>query len=710
LLITLAAAFPLRQLYFDNTPESWLPADSPGLEALERFHKRFGDDSFLFAYVEGENLSRPLEAWQKLTKELSALDGIATVYAPPFVEEEGADLDYQGPRPPLVSYLVSEDERYAAFAILPEANLPLEARAQLVERLQALFARAPEPLRPFRLAGTSVLTYDLDAGSRSSLSTLGPLVALALCLVLYVTTKEWRAVLAGLLVIVLSSAWSLALLALFHRPLNLVVAILPAVLAVVTVTQAMHILSCFHCLPAGTTCAEAWRKALRSTLRPNLLCALTTAAGFGGLATSAIPPVRDLGIFAGLGVIFVFVLSFTLFPCCLLLSSRVAPRGLQEESRWTPGRAQGFTDWLARRRTHLLLFAGALFLLALTGVARIRPESHILEFFPADHRIPQNYRAMEKHLLGLTPVDIVFAGQREVLLSDQSLRAYRLFFTDVMHDEPLARQVVSILLEPSREPNLEFVMSPAELREAIEEEDLPETAAAFFRMEGKRAILRTTLLTATESTNASYEMIERLKARLARADIPAGVESEITGSTPLLIEGQMLLLETQIQSFAVALAVITVAIWIAFRSLRAAALALIPNLFPIALTLGYMGWAGIPLNTATVTVAGIALGLIVDDTIHFLHHYLRHSSHKSEAEAVAETLFHLGRPATITSIAVACGFALFAFSSFLPTAFFGLLIGITAVSAWVCAMFVLPAILLRRKALTAGGMADGHTA
>jgi predicted RND superfamily exporter protein len=428
--------------------------------------------------------------------------------------------------------------------------------------------------------------------------------------------------------------------------------------------------------------------------RPSLFCAITTVAGFLSLATSSIPPVQHLGYFSAAGVAFSFVLCFTLFPALLSLSKRVRPRGVEAQVLWSPARAEALAAWLQRRRIAILAFALVAFAFSIYGVYRIRVESHTLDFFPPSHRVPSNYFAIEKNLLGLTPIDIVVSGPREVLLSNAALNSYKQFFTRTLEQEPLARQVVSILLEPSRTPKLEFVLTPDELREAFATEDLPAAAKNFLRVDGDQLTLRTTVLTSTASSNEVFALINRLRARLAAEKLSPKVSAELTGLTPLLIEGQVRLLETQIQSFALAFAVIAVAVFFAFRSLSATLLVLLPNLLPITITLGYMGWAGIPLNTATVTVAGIALGLIVDDSIHFIHHFKHLPSGLPAGEAVAETLLHLARPIAITSLAVAGSFALFSLSPFLPTAYFGRLIAITATAALFGVLVFLPALLL----------------
>lgn len=686
LLLTAALALPLRQIRFDNTPESWLPSNSPGMRALAQFRSQFGDGALLVAAIEGENLYQRPALWRQLQQQIAAVPGVSLVIAPTFAETES-----EGPSPPMAAFLESEDRRHAAFVIIPQDGMPVAQKSALVERLERLLHATP--LGAFSLAGTAVITHDLDTGSRDSLLTMGPIVALVLCAVLYFTTREWRALAAVLLVIAVASTWSLGLLGLFSRPLNLVVVILPAILAVCVITQAMHTLSAYHHLPAGTPPREAWPTALRQVFTPSLFCALTTAAGFLSLATSSIAPVRDLGLFTAAGVLFCFALSFTLFPALLSLSPHVVPHGVEAQSSWTPARALSLSRFIASRRRLILLASTLVLLLSVYGITLIRVDSHILEFFPASHRVPQNYRAIEKHLLGLTPVDIVLSGPRNALLTDASLSTYRRFFAQILQDEPLARQVVSVLIEPSRGHDLELVMTAAELREALDAGDLPPALHAFVRLEGNQITLRTTLLTTTASTNEVYELIERLRRRLAAAPVSPGLTSSITGATPLLIEGQFLLLQTQIQSFATALVIVALAILIAFRSFRAATVILIPNLIPIASTLGIMGFAGIPLNTATVTVAGIALGLIVDDSIHYYHHFHHTLALVPPAEANYQTLLQLARPIAITSLAVSCGFALFGLSPFLPTAYFGILLALTAASALVCVLLLLPALL-----------------
>ncbi len=698
LLLTLLLGWRLPRLQVNNTPEVWLPSGSDGLRDLKKFRERFGEDSLLLAYVTGSHLADRQAEWSKLAAQLRAVPGIASVFTPPFV-----DSDADGPPVPLRYYLASEDGRHAALALLPQAGLAAAERGQLVDRLETVFAQWQSPIGRFQMAGADVITRDLDNGSRRSLGAFAPLVLGAMCVVLYVATWEWRAVAVTVLAIVLACLWSLGILAWAGSSLNLVVVTMPAILAVTTMTQAMHLLAYYHDLPAPVGLAghrmrsASWWIAVKSTFWPNLLCAVSTAAGFASLGTSQIPPVRTMGLITAVGVVLSFGLCYTLVPALLAASSRVLPRGAGSHPWWTFPRAEVYVGWLERRGTAIFAVAGVTFLLALGGLRLLRAESHVLELFSPGDRIPVNYHAIENHLLGLTPIEVVVEGDPATLLTDATLQSYRALLEQTLAEEPLVRQVVSILLEPTRGRKLEFAIQPSELRDALASEGLPEGAGAFLRVENGRYLVRTTLLATTNSSNVCQALVNRLRARIAKR-IPAGVSAYVTGSSTLLIEGQVLLLKTQIWSFASAFAAIALIILLAFRSLPLALLALAPNIVPVAVTLGLMGFSSIPLNTATVTVAGIALGLLVDDTIHILFRWLQQRRlGKNSMAALTKALLQIGNPAVMTSVSFGVGFGMFAFAPFRPTTYFGLLIAITAFTGMLCDVVLFPAMLLRIK-------------
>jgi predicted RND superfamily exporter protein len=697
LTLTVVLGFAASHIRFDNTPDTWLPTVGEDLADYERFRERFGDDSLIVAFGAAAKPGEP--AWRQALGELGGtLRGIPGVRAVdvPFQETGGA------PPTPLAQRLERGDGRPFGLAMFPEEGLDAAERSRLVARIEEALEAAPGVLGELRLAGADVITHDLDVGSQRSLGGLAPLVFALMCAVFFQATRSARAVGAMLAAVIAGCVWTLGLVGAAGRTLNLIVAVMPAIIAVVTCAQATHLLSRFQSLETwdGDASDRAqrvawWRQAIEACWRPCLLSAVTTAAGFAALAVSEIPPVRDLGLFTAAGVLFSFVLTFSVVPALLVASPRVQPRA-RPARWWTPERAGALAARLRRHAPAITAAGLAAVLLCAAGIGRLTLESHILEFFPPDHRIPVNYRAVEESLLALTPVELVLEGEREALLDPATVDAFDAWIAQVRAAEPLLEQVLSPLGdEASTAP---AAVRAAGLRAAIpaDGQPLPQALERYVAVEGERVVLRTTLAARTSSSNACNALVQRLRAALDGA-FPEALDAHITGGATLLIHGQVLLLDTQVRSFAVAFALITGVIALVFRSGPLLAISLLPNLMPIVLTLGLMGLLGVPLDTATVTVAGIALGLIVDDTIHFLHEY-GHARRRGAGagEAVSRTLFIVGRPVLVTSVAVAVGFGAFAFSEFRPTLYFGLLIAWTSLAAVVCDLLVLPALLQLR--------------
>jgi len=704
-LVTLGLGYAATRIGFDNTPEQWLPSGGTGLEELERFRERFGEDSLILAFTRQARLQD--DGWRAdfaaLAERLRALDGMGSVLVPGDALPPGGEAPAAAFPNPLEPYLVGPDGQHVALALFLEDGLTPQERSRFVTEIESVLAEAEPRLGDLDVAGADVITHDLDAGTARSLGGLAPAVLLLMVAIFAYATHSARAVGAMMVAAVLSAVWAVGVMALAGRTLNLVIVVMPAILAVLTAAHATHLLSRFlaiHARPEDGADPAArrrwWHQAIADTWRPCLLSAVTTAAGFAALGTSEIPPIRDMGIFTAIGVFFSCGLTFTVIPALLVRSRRVVPHPV-ESRRWTPARSQAATAFLRRHAAAVLVVALALTALGAFGVSRLQLESHILSFFPAEHRVPTNYRELEDTLVGLTPFELIVQGPRGQVLSAETLGALESFLDDALSEEPLLLQAMSPFVG-AHAPDVPPAVRASYLDATLPASPalLPDAARKYVWLDdaGDTLALRTTLTSQTSSSNACDALVRRLRARLDGA-FPDSVEAVITGGPTLLIRGQVLLLDTQIRSFALAFGVVTLVIALAFRSGAILGISLLPNLLPVVLTLGLMGLLAIPLNTATVTVAGIALGLIVDDTIHFLHRYADARRHGApRPRAVADSLYLAGRPILVTSLAVAAGFGAFALSPFPPTLYFGLLIAWTSVSAVVCDLVVLPALLV----------------
>jgi len=658
---TLLLGLPLvRGLRVDNRISVWLPAHDHDLAVYERFRAIFGEDAFLLVAVHAPAVSRePVRgAIVALENLLEAAPFVQRVRGP-FTESSAARED---------DPLTARDGSMAAILVYPREGGDALPPAEFVDRVKAR-AAASQLAGRLVFAGPTAINAALDRGSRRSFAHLFPVAVLLIVVVLWLALRRIRYVLATLLVSGVAIVWTLGLHVLAGGTLDMVVSVLPSLLVVLGTAYSLH-LSMAHLATGGRRGSARWTAAIDETWRPCLLTALTTVAGLGALAWARIPPVRHLGILSAFGVMAEFFLVFFFLPPLHRLwhggEEVVAVRA------WDGGGR--LVGWIARHRNRVLGVGGAIVLVAAFGLPRLRIESHILSFFPRGAPVVQATHEVETHLFGLTPIEIWTHGPASLLLDARALARAR-----------------SLERDCAAEPAVTAVFSPlGSGRPAAGHGDR-------FRVADGAFDARTTLAVRTISIERSEALVRRLRRRVGEGLSP-GVTTRVTGAIPILVRIQALLLRTQIGTFAISMALITALLAMAFRSLRWALLSLVPNVLPIVVTLGAMGYAGIPLDVATVTVASIALGLVVDDTIHIVGRLVAtRSSGRSRASRLEEILRGVGRPILFTSIATAVGFSAFLFAPFRPTFFFGLLVGFTALVAVVCDVVLLPALVLVRE-------------
>ena len=211
-------------------------------------------------------------------------------------------------------------------------------------------------------------------------------------------------------------------------------------------------------------------------------------------------------------------------------------------------------------------------------------------------------------------------------------------------------------------------------------------------IDGQRRQARVTVGVPMESARGFDSRIQSL---LSLAELPPDVTVTPAGYLPLYVQIMSHIVRSQLASFGLAFAIIFVLIGLLFRSLRFVALAVPANLLPVLGTLGLMGWIGVRLDVATVTIAAIVLGLVVDDTVQFLYRYKVESErHDDTATAVRETVRKVGRPMAITTVVLAGGFAVLGFAAIKSVAWFGLLLATALISALLSDLLVVPALIV----------------
>jgi predicted RND superfamily exporter protein len=620
-------------------------------------------------------------------------------------------------------------------SILLELERNLGARQEaLLAELERQIAAAP-PGVVATMVGETMFQRALNASGREVERVYFPLLLVLAAFLLAATFREVGAVVLPLAFVATVEIVVLGAMGYAGVKVNLVVAILPPILFVIALASAVHLmLRCrdIEADPAsgGSEAASAHASAApegdgsaavlatlatyRDKGRALFWTTISTLAGFASLAVTPVAPIRTLGLWAGLGLAFSGVAAFTLLPCLL---ARTMGRRTRLPERALELRLQGLgrrvTELAADHRSWVLAIYAGLALVAAAGLPRLSVASNALHYLAPEHPVRAGIESVERLGIGLSALELVatvasgapVAAAAAVAPSDgpDFLSAPRLDqlagLAAALRGLPGIHSVVGatdLLDDVARASPLAAAFTPAELRPRLlplvrADETGKRALERFLAADG--SVTRLTLFVPTEGYAHADPLAERALA-LARQALP-GATVEITGQYPLLLAMQRYLLSTLALSLLLTLPVLALTFYILLRDLQGAFFALVPNLWPVLLILGGMGWFGVPLDIATVMVASITLGLVVDDTIHTLAHYRELRAELGSRAAVADRMEKTAPAYLLTGVILACGFGVCALSGFAPTAHFGLLSAIAIVIAVIADFTLVPALFGR---------------
>ena len=724
LLLTLPALWALTQLEAEDTYDSWFPASDPAYRFYKEFQKRFANDMFFVVVFRDEDLFAPetLRLIAELTARLEELPYVREVTSLTNVEylrgeedalvveplvPEGAALDPAEVRaralakPLYRGVLISEDG--TTTAILGELQ-PVVSMSQEMELVNALKALVREyeakAGKRFYLGGYPVLDAGImEAAERDGLTFL-PLTVGVVFVVLWLAFRRFAPAALSFLAVMIALAWTFGLYAGLGNAYSVLTSILPVILIAIGIADAVHILVHYYEeLARGHPRGEALRLTMRKMLRPCLFTTLSTGAGFLSFLGSEIPIVRLTGLFAAIGIALAFVLTVLVLPAAL--SYLTAPqRTAQRQTQGPLARVLGgLGPWTVRRPRAVLAGSAVVLGVGLLGLSQVSTETTNLLLLKEGHPLRESYDFIERHLTGLSNLEIIVEGERDALRTPALLRKL---------DQLSAR----LLEEPKATKTISVVDYVKEINQALHGDDprfyaLPDTARGVAQslllyefaggeelrdyVTGDYSAGRLTALFRTMSSRESAA----LQARVLQYAQELGLPVKVTGTIALIEAMEQKVTLSQIRSIGIALLLITGLMALLLRSWRLGLLSLVPNALPIVLMFGVMGFAGIPLDAATSIVAGLALGIAVDDTIHYLTRFRRElRATRSYPEAIKRTTRTVGRAIVFTSVILLAGFSVLLLGTFKGTTYFGLLIGMTMAFALVGDLVLLPALLL----------------
>ena len=515
--------------------------------------------------------------------------------------------------------------------------------------------------------------------------------------------RSWR--ITGLLMVavVMSVVWTLGVYELMGFTYNVLASMLPPLVMILAIADDVHIVQHFnHELRVTGSKEHAFKSSVQHLFVPLLGASATTALGLASLATSQVASVRSFGLGAAAGVMVDFVMSLVLVPTLLMLIKPETVAAPQERYLLVP--MQRVARFSMRHARQIAIGAVLLFGVAIAGIQWLRVDTNHINFFADGHPLHESARVIDERLSGIYSFNILLEGDPDSMKSPDALRRMEELRVR-LETLPFVRRVVSVadyVKRVNRELNggdAAAAVVPAS-SDAIAQELFLFGLSDAGRRELDRVVAsdysraQMSVKMASMSSDVVFEQINVAEKEAEAVFAGSGITPTVTGSGRIFATLDHYIVVSQLSSFGTAFATVFAVIFVVFRSARFGVLAIIANALPVAAVLGFMGWVGISLNVATVMVASVALGIVDDDTIHFIGRFRREAASGAGTEAAIEAAtMHEGRASLTTAVINSLGYGIRVFSAYKPTAWFGGLLALTMAVAFLAEVLVVPAVI-----------------
>lgn len=708
-IVTVIAVLGASRLGVDNAVEIWFPQDDPALAEYRDFLDTYGNDEVVVMAVHDsvnvlsdDGLAR-IEAIAEVARRVDGIETVRSIVDEPIVRGDATSL-YVGPirnaaeatqlqgKDPVVDSLVSADRTTALIMAEMAVTDDIDARRDgVLADLRAAIATLDSDVS---YAGIGVVYAALnDASTRGAAGIIAASYVLIVVLLLWLV-GHWRPVLVVVSAVAMGAVWLMGAYGASGRNINMVTMVMPTLVLVIGVSDCIHMLTHIAAQPTEWSPIDRVRRGIGEVFWPCAFNTITTAFGFLALATASMPVVQDLGVFCAVALCAAF--GGALIVCSVWgLNPSNLPRF--HSAGWVQRTVEGMADLAVRRPGKVVIAAAFVGLIAAWGVTRIEVDTYSIDFLYADHPTRIDSARIEDGFGPYTPLEFVVRNVEGVRTPAvfESIRAWQ---QEVEREDRAAwsRSAVDAVV------NLDRVLTGAA------EGSIPTDVAHFEQLlmlleaDGDSDTDRWIASNDTElrvtfgvAMGSARDFERAIAGIIDSGDFPSTVQVRASGYIPLYVQIMKHIVESQLSSFAVAFVVIFGLIAVLFRSFHFAALAVPANLLPVLVTLGFMGLSGIRLDVATVTISAIVLGLVVDDTIQFLYRYRAERMASDDISTVVRgTVRTVGRPMLMTSAILAGGFSVLGFAAIKSVAYFGVLLAIALMSAFLADALVVPALLV----------------
>ncbi|MEA1971134.1 MAG: MMPL family transporter [Thermodesulfobacteriota bacterium] len=579
--------------------------------------------------------------------------------------------------------------------------------SEVVLAVNEIAKKYKDPDFEIYIAGSSAVTHFLKQSMLKDVRRFLLLAFITVAIFLFIMFRRISGLVLPLLIAILSLVSTISLMAAFGVPIKLPTQILPSFMLAVSVGYSVHILAMFYYnFQKSHNREEAIVHSLGHSGLAVVMTAATTAGGLFSFSTSEVAPIADVGIFAGTGVLLAMVYTIILLPALLaILPVKTRSKGQSENT--AIGRFLAKIGLISTGHPYKILIISAVIIaLSTVGIMKIRFSHDVLKWLPKENSSRIATEKIDKELRGSVSLEIIIDTEEENGLYDpdilnrmektaaylETLEVGKVFAGKAWSLTTILKETNRALNENRQEfyaipENKNLIAQELLLFENSGSDDMEDFTDS--QLSKARLMVKVPFVDAI----AYIEFLEEVNDHLQK--MYPDVKITVTGMSALMFRTVTNAIASMGKSYIYALIVITILMIILIGRVRIGLLSMVPNLAPIIVTLGIMGLLQIPMNLFTMLVGNIAIGLAVDDTIHFMHNFRRYFEESGDAKfAVMETLHTTGRAMLITSCVLSIGFFIFMFATMNNLIHFGFLTGLAIALALFANYFIASALMV----------------
>tara|TARA_B110000003_G_scaffold268654_1_gene298451 strand:+ start:18756 stop:21128 length:2373 start_codon:yes stop_codon:yes gene_type:complete len=711
-----------------------LPHDSETQLDYNYFVDKFGEsDNLMLIGVDIDSffVYQKFSKWQKFSESLKTIDGVNNVFS----IVDAVDLKKNEKQKKFESYKIFEsvknqadlDKSFEKYKQLPFYNdrfindkaavlilnlddkfIGSSKRKELISSITSLGdLYSKESTNKIYYSGLPYLRTTNSEMIRNEVRLFIILAMLVTAIILFLFFRSVKAMLISMLIVAIGVIWLFGTLAILDYEITILSALIPPLLIVIGVPNSIFLINKYHNeFKAHGNKSKALVRMIKRVGNITILTNTTTALGFATFILTSSQDLRQFGLVASLNIFAVFFLSLLLIPILLSYISPPKQRHTKHlDRKWIHYITTKIIYWVTHRREHIYVYTIIIAVVAFFGLLKMKTSGNITDDIPKDTEFYQGISFFEKNFNSVLPFEITIDTHRKNGMTRLSTLKKIDMMVDTLATYPQFSRSISMIdavkffKQAVYNGNSKYYELPNSqeknwLLNYADNSDISSTWMDTFLDEDKQ-VGRVSLQVTDIGTKEMKEIRTKLRGQIDQIFDKEKYNVKMTGSSVVFLEGTTYLVKNLFTSLFLAILLISLFMAWMFNSFRMVMVSLIPNLIPLLLTAAIMGYFGIAIKPSNILVFGIAFGISVDDTIHFLAKYrqeLKYNGNirKSVKKAIRET----GVSMIYTSIVLFFGFSIFITSQFGGTIALGLLVSLTLMIALLSNLVLLPALLL----------------